>query len=178
MPRQLLTEEEKKARRNERVKRHYAANRERILEYQRQNRIDNADQKKAYHADYRAKNKELLRTKKKAYRDANKAKVAEAYKRWREENRETWLDGKRAYYSRAKESKVEWDKELTELVMVEGGDLCRRMEKLTGVKYHVDHIIPLKGKTVCGLHVWNNLRVIPASVNIAKNNKFDESLLG
>ena len=31
--------------------------------------------------------------------------------------------------------------------------------------------IPLKGKLVSGLHVWNNLAVIPASINLSKGNK-------
>lgn len=42
--------------------------------------------------------------------------------------------------------------------------------------YHVDHIVPLAGRMVCGLHVHCNLRIIPAAENRKKNARFDEVL--
>ena len=41
----------------------------------------------------------------------------------------------------------------------------------TGVRYAVDHYYPLQGKTVSGLHVPQNLRVIPAAQNARKGNR-------
>lgn len=56
-------------------------------------------------------------------------------------------------------------------VMKEALHLRTLRFKVTKIKWHIDHVIPLKGKTVCGLHVWNNFAVIPALENLSKGNK-------
>lgn len=48
----------------------------------------------------------------------------------------------------------------------------------TGVKHNVDHLYPIKGKNVCGLHVPWNLVVIPATENNRKNNRHPEDFYG
>ena len=50
--------------------------------------------------------------------------------------------------------------------------LAALQSKITGTTWHVDHIIPLRGEYVSGLHVPSNLQAIPGVDNVRKNNSY------
>ena len=54
--------------------------------------------------------------------------------------------------------------------------MARELSDATGHQYHVDHIIPVKGRNVNGLHVETNLRVLSAYANTRKGNKLTEAV--
>lgn len=72
--------------------------------------------------------------------------------------------------TRAKHARVTWDKDLTDFIYMEAHSLRRLRNKLTNIEWHVDHVTPLNGDNVCGLHVWNNFAVIPKVENLRKGN--------
>ena len=51
--------------------------------------------------------------------------------------------------------------------------LAAMRTKYSGEKWHVDHVIPLQGKNVSGLHVPLNLRVVTAAHNLRKRNTYE-----
>lgn len=53
----------------------------------------------------------------------------------------------------------------------EAYSLAKLRSKVTGIKWEVDHVVPLQSKTVCGLHAETNVRVIPAILNHTKGNR-------
>lgn len=86
-----------------------------------------------------------------------------------EQRRQYARDKSNQRVSRAKQAK--FNDELTQLVTIEAHDIRKLRNKITGIEWHVDHIEPLRGKEVCGLHIWNNIQVIPKIINLIKGAK-------
>jgi 5-methylcytosine-specific restriction endonuclease McrA len=104
----------------------------------------------------RAENPEKYRDMEQKYRQANRARMKAKKLRQRDELRSAtprWL------------SDEQWE------AMNAIYKQRDRITEDTGVAHHVDHIIPLRGENVCGLHVPWNLQVLPANDNLKKSNK-------
>ena len=117
------------------------------------------DCEKESRRSYQRKNLEYFRQQNRKY-----------YKQWSEEYRNKRLLESHKRHKRLKS--VGWDLELTDFVTTEAHELRKFRNLLTNFKWHVDHIIPLNGEIVSGLHVWNNLAVIPAVENLRKGNSY------
>lgn len=114
------------------------------------------------------------------WRREHKKKVAEISARYYQKNKEAIqlrldVPKMRAYQKKrklsAKRAAPPW---LTSDHLFKMETIYRKaatLQKLLSIPMQVDHIIPLQGKDVCGLHVPWNLRAIPAEINQWKKNK-------
>lgn len=137
---------------------------------------DNKDAERKRHSEWVENNKSHIRQWGFSYRSDKKEKIAEASKKWRKENPD--LVSYHSSKSRAtkKNATPSWlsVEQLQDIKSMYS--TAKKFEKLFNTKYHVDHIVPLRGKDVCGLHVPWNLQILEANLNVQKSNFYEKSL--
>lgn len=142
---------------------------EKEKERRRVYRVRTTEQRKQYMKEWRERNpnrayeyylenKEAIQTYRKEYVEKNKDKIlAKTRKRQAAKLNRTpkWVDAEELW------------------LIEEAYALARLRTEMTGIYWHVDHVIPLQGKLVSGLHTISNLQVIPALLNYKKNNRYE-----
>lgn len=123
---------------------------------------------------YYEKNKDAVNEQKRGYWKKNVDAMKEARKIWAKENIGRIIHLNRLRVDRIKQATPAWaDLDEIRAIYEESARLTRE----TGIQHHVDHIVPLNGENVCGLHVQFNLRAIPWNENVAKSNLLIEDLV-
>lgn len=150
----------------------------------------NNPNRKEYVKIWRKKNKDKVASYTKKWNEENKEQRREIVNNWKKKNPEKvkkywakaskkWSQNnkgrKNASDMKRKAAKIQrtpkWaDLEKIKLFYIE----AHRLTIETGIPYEVDHIIPLQGENVSGLHVHNNLQIILRSKNRSKKNKYND----
>lgn len=133
------------------------------------------ESEKRYNKNYYLANKEASFQRKELWYKANPDKKRIHRKNYRTNNLEKVRLSEYTKYLSRKTHIPTWLSEVQRQEIASIYSLRAEVELLTGERYHVDHIVPLQGKDVCGLHVPWNLQILPATLNLSKGNKFELS---
>lgn len=125
-------------------------------------------------------NKDLIKARNKKYREDNQEYFKDYNHRWSQDNKEhkalynrKYLENNRELFvAKAAKRRASKLQRTPTWLSPEHLNEIKEMYQTSPQGYHVDHIVPLQGANVSGLHVPWNLQHLPASDNLQKSNSF------
>ena len=145
--------------------RYYQRHAERIAEERRQQYAEMASEQRRKRAGYVLKGRTVMTE------EERKARRKEQDRRFREKNPASGTARLARRRARLAKAAVFWaDQEAIKA----GYAQAKALEQQDGQPRHVDHIVPLGGKNVCGLHVAHNLQILLTVENLKKAAKHDD----
>lgn len=153
----------------ERKKKWHIKNRERKRQMDKKYRQRLSVKRKAklYSKEYRAIKGEELLLKKRKYRMENKEKCAAAVRRWVQANRGR-ANFLHSQYRARQKAAITANDVARKAIIASIYQAAKRITEWTGIKMHVDHIVPLARG---GSHTPDNLQILPARLNCSKKHK-------
>jgi len=144
-----------------------------LAAYRKEKWDNNLNVSRSYGRKYKAKNKAIIAERNKQYVEQNPEIRKATMKSYRLKTKP-----QQAAYVRKRQASLlqrtpAWLTADDHWMMEQAYELAALRTKMFGFKWHVDHILPLQGKIVSGLHVPTNLQVIPWLDNIKKHNRYE-----
>jgi hypothetical protein len=156
---------------NAQSKQYYIEHNERLKEYAKQNYQNNIEYYLDYNKQYYQQNKEYFKTHNKQYYQKN---IDYFIKYW-SDNAGMYNANSAKRRSLIKQAIPTW----ANIDMIQKiYDKCASTTNETGIRHNVDHIVPLQGKNVCGLHCEDNLQILTETANKQKGNKLNPHIPG
>lgn len=148
-----------------------AANKEKIAAAKKRESEEKPHLGAARKARYREAHRAELRIKNIQYNRDNAEARAEYLSRYQKRNPDKLRLWSMNYHAAKLQRTPTWLTEDDHWIIEQAYDIAVRRSEATNIMWHVDHIIPLQGKTVCGLHVPWNMQVITEVENKRKGNR-------
>lgn len=144
-----------------------------VSEYRKSIRASNIERDRNYSRKYKSKNREAVLQRSKKYAADNPEKRKATMKAYRKANPEKDAESVRRRQAAKAQRTPNWLTEDDIWMMQEAYRLAEIRAIMFGFSWHVDHVIPLRGRLVSGLHTPYNLQVIPAKENLSKFNRYE-----
>lgn len=126
----------------------------------------NPDKDRVSKSDWQRRNPAVCAAKAANWRSANPERAKQINARYRDANRERLRNSWRFRHFRTRAPA--WADTGAIAAFYQ---MARRATRCVGIRFEVDHVIPVRGRSVSGLHVPENLRVLPKYANASKGNR-------